>query len=130
MIKGMSFNGRHCSSLNLAMLDSRRPLLAENKDSYIEIPFGKTILIPDNSKKDTIIEVDFLLKPRTGVNIYDDIRLIVKWLDTNERVNLVFDDDPAYVYKAKVTGGVDLSRVAKARTFTVSFRCEAEKKGD
>lgn len=129
MSKGMKFNDLHCTSLNLFMLDSRRPMLAENKDTYIEIPFGKTLLIPDNSKKDVIVEVDFLLKPRNGANVFDDIRNISAWLDTNERQKLIFDDDPNYYYEAKVTGNIDTERIAKARTFTVSFRCDAEMKG-
>lgn len=125
MIKGVIFNGLHCSKVHLAMLDSRRPLLAETKDTYIDIPFKSgSILVPDNSKLDVMVEVDFLLKPRANVNVYDDCRAIAEWLTTTERKPLIFDDDSGYYYNAKVTGNVDTERIVKARTFTVVFRCE------
>lgn len=127
MRKDVTFNNRHCSQLRLKVLDYRIPLLAENRDTYIDVPFrNSSILVPDNSKRDLNIEVDFLLKPHDNTNIYDDVRAVALWLSTSDWAPMVFDDDPNHTYTAKVTGGVNLDRTGKARHFTVTFRCKAE----
>lgn len=123
MTNGITFNSVHSKTFNLVMLSSKRPLLPENKDTYIDIPNRDgSILIPDKSAKDVIIEVEFLIK--RPANLYEAARNISRWLITDDRVPLIFDDDPDYYYKAKVTGNIELEKVVKSGRFTVRFRCE------
>ncbi|TVZ81294.1 putative phage tail component-like protein [Aeribacillus composti] len=123
MTNGITFNGVHSRTFNLVMLTSKRPLLPENKDTYIDIPHRDgSILIPDKSAKDIIIEVEFLIK--RPANLYEAARNISRWLITDDRVPLIFDDDPDYYYNAKVYGNIELEKVVKSGRFTVNFRCE------
>lgn len=130
MIKGIRFNNRHSKEFHLAILSSKRPLLPETKDEYIDIPEGNgSILIPDSSAKDVTVSVEFLLATPTGGNVYVIAREIGTWLWTNTRTNLVFDDDPTYIYQAKVTGEIILEKIIEFGQFTVEFRCKPPAKG-
>lgn len=123
--KGLTFNDVHCKTLNLVLLKSSRPLLPENKDTYVEIPHkDSSILVADNSVRDINVEVEFLLKTPASSTVYKQARNIAQWLATTERKRLIFDDDPEYYYNAKVTGNIDLEKVIEWGTFTVNFRCE------
>ena len=127
MDDGVTFNGVHCSTYGLEVYDTKRPLLAEFKDTYIDVPHRNgAILVFDTSKKDVIVEVEFLLTPVAGKSYYDACRDIALWLTTAQRERLIFDDDPGYAYKAKVIGNIDRERIATFGQFTVQFRCEPD----
>ncbi|ARK23569.1 hypothetical protein SporoP37_01905 [Sporosarcina sp. P37] len=121
---GVSFNGSHCKTVGLDVLDIRRPIMAETKDTYIDIPHKSgSVLIPDGTATDILIEVDFELDAPRGVSFFNACRAVGAWLTTNSRAPLIFDDDPDYTYSAKVDGGVDsMERIARYGTFTVTFR--------
>lgn len=127
MIDGVTFNDKHCSELGLTMTSSRRPVLPETKDTYIDIPHrNSSILIADNSVGDIIIEVDFTIVEGNTTNLHAKARLIGAWLSTIARKPLIFDDDPTYIYQAKVTSGLTIEQVVDFESigdFTVSFRC-------
>ncbi|MEK4715227.1 distal tail protein Dit [Sporosarcina sp. FSL K6-5500] len=127
MIVGLTFNGIHCRTLGLTMTASRRPILPESKDTYIDIPHRNgSILIADKSVGDIIVEADFTIVKDTTQNLYSTARLVGAWLSTIARKPLVFDDDPTYIYSAKVISSLTIEQVADFESigdFTVSFRC-------
>lgn len=124
-MNGLIFNGTHSSAFNLAIAKDgvRRPLLPETRDIYIDIPHKDgSILIPDKSKKDIIVEVDFILMSKT--NLYVEARRVGAWLYTDDRAPLIFDDDPTFTYFGKVEGNIILDDIVKQLgKFTVKFRC-------
>lgn len=123
MSEGLEFNGSHSSDLNLMMTSVSRPLFANLKDSYIDIPHKDgSILIEDNSRTDIEINVTFILMPSTN-NIMNEARNIGNWLYSQQREPLVFDDDPDYVYGAKVSSQIDLEQIVYHGRFDVTFRC-------
>lgn len=121
-MSGLTFNGVHSSLFKLAILKTSRPLLPENKDKYIDVPHKDgSLLVPDNSKKDVTIEVEFLIKD--SENIYRDARNIAAWLSTVERKKLIFDDDLNHAYIGKVINNIELEKVVRFGKFSVQFRC-------
>lgn len=127
MIVGVTFNGVHCRTLGLTMTASRRPILPETKDTYIDIPHrNSSILIADKSVGDIFVEVDFTIVEDTTQSLHSKARLVGAWLSTVARKPLVFDDDPAYIYSAKVVSSLTIEQVTDFESigdFTVSFRC-------
>lgn len=127
-MNGITFNGIHHTAFNgLHFITSRRPLLPENKDTYVDIPYKDgSILIPDHSLKDVNVEVDFTLQCGSTQELYNVARQIGAWLNTNNRAPLIFDDDPSYPYMGKVTSSLTLEQLAdfeEIAEFTVVFRC-------
>lgn len=124
-VPGITFNGVHSGTFPIKVLKSRRPLLAQPKDSYVDIPFRSgSVLVFDPSFNDIEVEVDFLLKTPPNSTVYKEARRIAQWLTTHEtRRPLVFDDDPTFTYQAKVSNSIDLEKVVEWGTFTVVFRC-------
>lgn len=126
MKKGLTFNGAHCTSKNVHMINNPNiPLLPEIKDEYVEMPYKDgSVLIPDNTVRDIFITVEFLLTPPRGTNPYIAAVQLQSWLLTKGRVPLIFDFMPGYEYSAKVVGGVEsINKIAETGTFTVTFRC-------
>ena len=127
MIEGLTFNDKHCSVLGLIMDDSRRPVLPESRDNYKEVPHrDSSVLIPDPSIADVFVEVDFTLVEDTTTSLRAKARLIGAWLSTLERKPLIFDDDPTYIYQAKLVSGLTIDQITdfdNIGEFTVIFRC-------
>lgn len=121
-VESVIFNGVSSSSVGLAVLATRRPIMPENKDEYIDLPLKSgSHLVKDNSKRDIMVEVDFLLKPTN--NVMAAARAVGAWLDTHDRAPLIFSDDPIFTYTGKVTGNVDLEKIVSMGKFTVTWRC-------
>lgn len=122
---GLTFNNQHCSALGLELLDSSRPLLAETKDTFVEIPHKSgSILISDNSLRDIEVIATFYLEAFQNENFHDACRRIADWLHVDTWKPLIFDDDPHYFYKAKPIGLIDREQIATNNgEFTVTFRC-------
>ncbi|RHW38698.1 hypothetical protein D1B33_07440 [Lysinibacillus yapensis] len=130
MNDGVTFNNKHCSALELELLESSRPLLAENKDTFEELPhLSGSILIPDNSKRDIEVTATFLLSTLAGESFNDACRRIAAWLNVTTWSRLIFDDDPNYYYQAKPIGMIDREQITRNDgQFTVTFRCHPEMK--
>lgn len=120
---GLLFDGVHSDDLNLMITDISRPLFHDLKDEYIDIPHKDgSVLIPDNSRKDVNVSVTIKLIPTTK-NIMNEARNVGNWLYKEERKPLIFDDDPDYVYGAKVSNMIELDHIVYHGEFTVMFRC-------
>lgn len=58
---GLIFNEMHSSGHGLELLESSRPLLAEPKDQFVEIPLmSGSYLIPDASLRDIEVTATFI----------------------------------------------------------------------
>lgn len=124
-INALTFNGVRSDTLPIVLLESRRPLFAQPKDTYVDIPFRSgSVLVFDSSYNDIEVEVDFLLKTPVNSNVYVEARKVAAWLTTHQtRKPLIFDDDPTFTYQAKVSSSINLEKVVEWGTFTVVFRC-------
>lgn len=123
---GITFNGVHCSTVGLDVIDKRRPIMAESKDVYIDIPGRNgSIHIPDDTRKDIYIEIDFELESPKNISFDQSCRLVGQYFTTELRAPLIFDVDPGYYYTAKVEEGIStIEQISKYGIFTVTFRCE------
>lgn len=124
MVTGLFFNGKH--SFNDLKLKARiisRPILPASKDRYVEIP-GRagSILFPD-TLADRMITIEFTFLEKNIVDIREKTHEIANWLYTEDRVPIVFDDEPQYTYTGKVVNQIDLEEVAVRGRFNVNFRC-------
>lgn len=128
MSYGLKFNNIHCETLGLDLLDSSRPILAETKDTFEELPFlSGSILIADNSLKDIEVTATFALEAFRNETFNDACRRIAEWLKVDTWQRLIFDDDPNYYYKAKPVGQIDREQIVRnLGQFTVRFRCHPE----
>lgn len=127
-MNGIRFNSVHSSAFDgLLYVRARRPLIPENKDVYIDMPHKDgSVLIPDKSKKDILVEVDFSLARSSVADLFNTARQIGAWLSTDDRAPLIFDDDPTYTYSGKVTSSLTLDQLIdfdEIADFTVVFRC-------
>lgn len=124
-VPGLKFNGVHSGTLPIIMLASRRPLFAQPKDTYVDIPYRSgSVIVADKSMYDIEVEVDFLLKTPPDSTVYAEARKVAAWLTTHQtRKPLIFDDDPSFTYQAKVSSSIPLEKVVEWGTFTVVFRC-------
>lgn len=128
-VNGVTFNGIHNSTIDgLVYVSSSRFMLPENKDEYIDIPYSdKSILIPDNSKRDIQIPVNFTLVAKNRVDLFEKFIQIAGWLDVPDKAPLIFDDVPNYYYNGKPISNVVFEEVAEFEEiaeFTVTFRCD------
>lgn len=128
-MNGITFNGVHNSKIDgLNYISSSRFIMPENRDTYKDIPYcDSSILIPDKSKKDIEIPVDFTLKADNVEDLFTRFLQIIEWLDTIDRAPLIFDDVPSYYYNAKAYTNVTFEQIAdfeEIADFTIVFRCE------
>jgi len=128
MIMGLRFNEIHSNSLGLELLESSRPLLAETKDQFVEIPLmSGSYLIPDDSLKDIEVTATFYLESYRYETFNTACRRIADWLYVTTWCELIFDDDQGYYYKAKPVGLITREQITKNNgQFTVTFRCHPQ----
>lgn len=124
MINGCRFRGIHSNEFNLIVKSINRPLLPSIRDEYIEVPQRAGSHLFSDKPSDKIIEVEFFLSEMNLQNTRHKIRNVARWLYTNEKERLYFDDEPDKYYLAKVANQVDFEQlVAIAGSFIVVFRC-------
>lgn len=116
----------------LVYISSSRFILPENRDEYREIPFRDgSILIPDKSKRDIEIPVNFTLQASSVEDLFSKFIQIGEWLNTDNRAPLIFDDVPGYYYNAKAISSLTFEQVEdfeEVAEFTVVFRCDPNPK--
>lgn len=129
---GVTFNNVHSSTIDgLNYIKSNTFVIPESKDQYVEIPFmDSSYLIPDGTKKDIEIPVEFTLSATNMGELYVRFVQVRDWLHTEKRENLSFDDIPGVIFTGKVIGNVVLQHVdnfqGNVSEFTVTFRCSPD----
>lgn len=124
---GLTFNGKHCSELGLTLMSSPRPIMAENKDDYTNIPgLNGSVLYEDSTLQDVVIDVVFVLDTKTREETITAGYAVGEWLTTAGLKPLTFDDHPARYYEAKAYTGVLMEPeegFEEIAEFKVTFRC-------
>lgn len=120
---GLTFNNKHTSELGLN-IKSYRPIKTEANDTYLDIPGRAGSVLVPGKPRDRFIPVEFGLLASSKSNLRAKTWEIATWLTTEGRENLIFDDEPDKIYKAKVEGRVDLEQIFVLGKFKVNFRCE------
>ena len=120
---GLTFNNKHTSELGLN-IKSYRPIKTEVNDIYLDIPGRAGSVLVPGKPRDRIIPVEFGLLASSKSNLRAKTWEIATWLTTEGRENLIFDDEPDKIYKAKVEGRVDLEQLFVLGKFMVNFRCD------
>lgn len=88
--------------MNLTLISAPRPIMAQNKDEYIQLPnTSGSILIEDGTLNDILITATFVLKETSREVAISTGYQIGEWLQTIGRKKLIFDDYPSRYYLAK-----------------------------
>ncbi len=120
---GLTFNSKHTDELGLNS-KSYRPIKTEVNDIYLDIPGRAGSVLVPGKPRDRFIPVEFGLLASSKSNLRAKTWEIANWLTTDGRANLVFDDEPDKIYKAKVEGRVDLEQLFVLGRYMVTFRCD------
>lgn len=132
-IYGLSFNGVHCSALGLTLMSAPRPIMAQTKDTFIEVPgMNGSYLSRDSSLKDIEIIATFVLKKYTREDAIAAGYAVGEWLTTPGRAKLIFDDYPKKYYEAKAITTSTLEPLEgfdEMGEITVQFLCSPIMKG-
>lgn len=108
-------------------MDTERPLFGEFGDDYIKLPkVSGNFVIGDNSESDIELRIQFLITPQEGQSYYDALRAIRPYLKSNNKEQLIFDNDPSYAYMAKLTNTDIVEQIVSAGLFWATFRCSPD----
>lgn len=131
MIKGFTFNGKHSlNDMGIIVKSKNRPILPEPKIVVEELngvdgDYDYSDVNPDarTKYKSRIMDVDCSFKTKNMSYIRVKAHEVAAWLACGEK-QLVFDDETAVVYLARVNNQVDLeTQIAKIGRFTIQFKC-------
>lgn len=123
MAAGFTFNGIH-SSVHGIGIKVKRPLIPSVADNYIDLPGRAGSFLYPGKPLDRYISVECGIQPASRALFRSKLWEIAAWLYTQDRVALVFDDEPGKTYRAKIEGAVDLEQVGTIGKFTLTFRCD------
>lgn len=122
----IKFKGIHCSTVGLEVMDTERPLFGDFGDEFIKLPkVSGDIVISDNTESDIDLRIQFLLTPSTG-SYYDALRAVRAYFKSDNKEQLIFDNDARYAYMAKFTGTDSVEQIVKEGLFWATFRCSPE----
>lgn len=124
MTLGYTFNGVHLSTLGAYLKSKNRQISPARKVFYIEIPSRDGSLLFDNGASDRFIALSHFIPKNAMADLRVAMRAISDWFTTEERKQLIFDDEPDKYYMAKVDGAIDLEQIVSSGQFDVTFRCE------
>jgi predicted phage tail component-like protein len=131
MIKGFIFNSKHSfKDMGVVMKSKNRPVLPEPKIIVEETTcqdgeYDFSDSNPDGriKYKPRTIEVECSILQRDMSYLRIEAHEIAAWLACGEK-QLIFDDESAIYYLAKVSNKLDLStEIARIGRFTLQFKC-------
>lgn len=108
MNTGFTFNGIHSRTMNIKGIRAPRNILPQRKTEIVSIPQRSLpYVITDDSFATEYLAVECFLsvEDKTPFQIGRDWS---SWLKTTDFVDMVFDDDPTFTYKAICTSSVTL----------------------
>lgn len=118
------FNGISSDSFGIKVKDTKRPMLPDQNDNYLQIPGRHGSYLFNRELSDRIIEIDCALTVDTIESLRGKLRQIAAWLYVDERKPLSFADEPDKYYLAKLDGVIDVDQIITIGQFTLQFRCE------
>lgn len=120
---GFLFNGEHSDDYNL-IVKTKRQILAGLDDRYVEIPGRDGSYLVPGKAKDKIFALKCYVEFDDLANLRQKTKDIAAWLYTDARTNLIFDDEPAMIYKAKLDGAINFETTLGYGEFDIAFRTE------
>jgi predicted phage tail component-like protein len=119
----MTFNGTNNTG-RFHINDVRRSWLP-TINTEIKTIRGKAGGIADKSILDIrVIEIDVTLMRTSDSDLRTYIEgTIIPWLFTDVEKNLIINDEPSRIYKAKLSGDTDFEEFASMGTTTLKFLC-------
>jgi predicted phage tail component-like protein len=124
MIKGFAFNGIHCNTYNIIVNSVDRTVLPAPNDTYLQIPNRDGSYLFNRGLLDRIIKVDCSVFTKRLTDLRSVVRQISAWLFSQQRAQLIFDDEPDKYYMAKYKDAIGLSQIVTAGKFSLIFCCE------
>lgn len=123
----ITFKGIHCSSVGLEVYDTERPLFGQFNDEFIKLPrVSGDVVISDNTESDIDIRIQFLLTPSQNQTYYDALRAVRSFFKSENKEQLIFDNDPNYAYMAKFTSTDAVEQIVNEGLFWATFRCSPD----
>ena len=118
------FNGISSDSFGIKVKDTKRPMLPDQNDNYLQIPGRHGSYFFNRELSDRIIEIDCALTEDTIEGLRNKLRQIAAWLYVDEQKPLTFVDEPDKYYLAKLDGAIDVEQIIAIGQFTLRFRCD------
>jgi len=126
MSNGFTLKGQHCSELGIAMETKTLPVLANPDDIYVQAPGrdGSYLFARELTDSTITILCGLLASDTTGLMTIK--RQIAAWVYSEQKIQLVFDDEPDKFYLVKYNGAIlmDQTKTSRLGTFTLVFRCD------
>ena len=125
MALGFSFNGISANTYNLIARSVDRPILPALRKREIIIP-GRhgSYDFEGNVYENRIIEIDVKWIASSADNLRATARSIASWLSQTERKQLIFDDEPAKYYLAKLYSAAPLQNLLTVGQTSLIFECD------
>lgn len=123
-IGGFVFNNQNSNDLGIKVLDKKRPILSGYNDGIIKIPGRHGTYLYPGELQDKVFEIECLAQAATVELLRQKMREIAAWLNTTDRQQLSFLDEPNIFYMAKLESKIDPDQINTSAKFTVSFRAE------
>lgn len=129
---GLTFGGKHSlTDYGLVLRSKNRPVMPDPKIvtddvAGVDGSYDFTDYNTDGKTKykDRIITVTFSLREKDSGILRVKAHQIARWLNCGES-NLIFDDETAVYYKARVNNRIDLEKqIIQLQEFTVQFKCK------
>lgn len=122
---GFVYDGIHSSSFDLIVTKVTRSLLPPIRENTETVP-GRPGVFDFGMEFDARkISVTCYLKTGSDATLWQRARAIAEWLNPYKGVkDLYFDDEPGKVYRARVSGDLDLEQLmARLGQFSLEFTC-------
>jgi predicted phage tail component-like protein len=124
MINGFALNATHCNVFGINMLSVDRTVLPAPNDVYLQVPNRDGSYLFNRGLLDRTIKVDCSIFATSMTQLRLLVRDISAWLFTQQRAQLIFDDEPDKYYMAKYEGAIGLNQITTDGEFSLIFRCE------
>lgn len=127
MAKSFTFNGINSKTYGIN-LESYTIGTPAKRKTEVTVPFRSgtldfsTFFTGENTFNDRAITIKFNVVCKSNAELKVKYNRIMQWLiDTNGKVDLVFDDSRGYIFKAEVTNSISYEEFYTAGSFTVNM---------
>ncbi|MFZ3132889.1 MAG: distal tail protein Dit [Desulfosporosinus sp.] len=126
MERGFTLNGQHCSGLGVVMESKTVPIITGSNDAYLQVPGRDGSYMFPRELADGAIPIACGILTATAIELMIAKRQIAAWVYSEQKVQLIFDDEPDKYYLVKYNGaiGLDKMKTPGMGKFTLVFRCD------
>lgn len=126
MIGSFIFNNINSESLGLVCRSISRPLLPSANERTVDVPGVSGVYdFGSETHKPRIVVMQIAWATMTTyVDFRKYVRVLANWLSTETWSDLIINDEPDKLYKARVIGGVDLESLQTLGQAQIRFECQ------